>query len=258
MILLTNNKFVKQAIKLKNKKERDKTGLAIIEGERFIEQIKDNAEIVFYIFSKTFYSKINNIKDYKKFYIVEDNIFKKISDTVTPQGIAAICKPKKFLFKDINIKNDSLILTLDRITDPGNLGTIIRTACALGACAIILSKGCVDLYNPKVLRSSAGALFSIPILTNCDLIEIFDNLKSLNFNIFCSHLNAQKDCYNINFLSKTAIIIGNEANGVLDKYVSLCDDIIKIPMCMDIESINASIATSIILYEVLRQKMLNN
>lgn len=257
MILSIQNKIVKQIFKLKTKKERDKTGLIIIEGERFISQVPANIEIQYYIFSESFSKKTDVLNIYNKahFYVVSDDIFKKISETDTPQGIIAICKINKNSLENLKIDENSIFLILDRIMDPGNLGTIIRSADALGISAIFLSNGCVDLYNSKVLRSTMGSVFNIPIFTNCDIPKIITNLKKQNFKIVCTHLKGAKNVFEVSFLKKIAIIIGNEANGVLDEYINLADEIVKIPMVGNAESINASNATSIIFYEALRQRL---
>lgn len=260
MILSVQNKIIKQICKLKTKKEREKIGLAIIEGERFINQIPENIEIEYYAFSESFSNKINVFEVYKNkpIYIIKDDIFKKISETITPQGAMAICKIKQNYFNDLKINKNSIFLILDRVMDPGNLGTIIRSAEAFGVSAIFLSKGCVDLYNDKVLRSTMGSLFNIPIIDNCNIPEIINNLKEKEFNIVCTHLKGEKKPFEVNFLNKTAIIIGNEANGVLDEYVNISDEIVKIHMVGKVESINVSIATSIILYEALSQRLKYN
>ena len=256
MISSTKNNIIKQIIKLKTKKEREKTGLAIIEGERFIDLIPENTKIEYYVFSQSYANKNNVFEKFKnyKIYIVSDDIFKKLSETVSPQGIMAICNIKKYSFKDLDIKNNSFFVILDRVMDPGNLGAIIRSADALGVSALILSKGCVDLYNDKVLRSTMGSLFNIPIIENCEIDEFLEKLKKENFNIICTHLKGAKSPFEINFSGKIALIIGNEANGVLDKYVNLSNEIVKIPMIGKAESMNVSIASSIIFYEALSQK----
>lgn len=257
MISSTKNNIIKQIIKLKTKKEREKTGLFIIEGERFINLIPKNTKIEYYVFSESYANKNNVFENFKnaKIYIVLDDIFKKISETISPQGAMAICNIKKDSFKNLDIKEDSFFVILDRITDPGNLGTIIRSADALGVSGLILSKGCVDLYNDKTLRSTMGSLFNIPIIENCEIDDILEILKKEDFNIICTHLKGTKTPFEINFFGKIALIIGNEANGVLDKYVKSSNEIIKIPMVGKAESMNVSIASSIIFYEALSQKL---
>ena len=257
MIKNKKNKIIKNILKLKKKKQRDITGNFYIEGERIIDEIPSNIEIKKYIFSEKFYKDLNNKEKYKKIdnIIVSDSVFKKISDTINPQGIMAICSMPKNNINSIKIKENKVFVILDRICDPGNMGTIIRTAEALGIDSIFLSKGCVDLYNPKVIRATMGAIFHIPIIQDCDISYLITHLKSNNVNIVCTHLDGDKAPYNIDFKKSTAILIGNEANGVLDQYKNEADELVKIPMVGKVESMNASISSAIIFYEVLSQRL---
>lgn len=254
MITSDKNKIIKDILKLKDKKIREKTGFFYIEGKRFIEEIPKKFYIEKYIISENFYKK-NNINNIKNYILVTDNVFKKISDTTTPQGIMAILKkPENINIKNIKIEKNSFFIMLDRITDAGNLGTIIRTAEAFGCSYIILSKECVDLYNSKVLRSTMGAMFHVPIIENCNLDYAIEHLKNENVQIICTHLDGNNFSYEVDFSLPTCVIVGNEANGVLDKYVNKSDMLVKIPMAGKVESINASICASIMLYESIRQK----
>lgn len=257
MITSDKNKIVKDIIKLKQRKEREKTGKFYIEGERIISEIPSNIDIEMYVFSESFYTNLKdkNIYNNANNIIVCNDIFKKISDTVNPQGIMAICKMVKAHIKDIKIKEDSLFVILDRIADPGNMGTIIRTAEALGIDAIFLSKGSVDIYNDKVIRATMGSIFHTNIVCDCDLSSLIDYLKENNVNIVCTHLEGAIPPYKIDFNKKTAILIGNEANGVLEQYKNKADNLVKIPMLGKVESMNVSISSAIIFYEALSQRL---
>ncbi len=260
MITSDKNKIIKDIVKLKQKKEREKANKFYIEGERIINEIPSNIHIEMYIFSEKFYNEMSDKDKYTniKNIIVSNDVFKKISDTINPQGIMAICNIPKNSLKDVNINNNSFFIILDRICDPGNMGTIIRTAEALGVDAIFLSKGCVDLYNDKVIRATMGSIFHTNIIENCDLDILIDNLKENNVNIVCTYLEGGKPPYSINFKNATAILIGNEANGVLEKYKNKANELVKIPMIGKVESMNASISSAIIFYEVLSQRLKNN
>ena len=257
MITSDKNKIIKDILKLKQKKQGDITGNFYIEGERIIDEIPSNIEIKKYIFSEKFYKDLKNKEKYKKIdnIVVSDSVFKKISDTINPQGIMAICSMPKNNINSIKIKENKVFVILDRICDPGNMGTIIRTAEALGIDSIFLSKGCVVLYNPKVIRATMGAIFHIPIIQGCDISYLITHLKSNNVNIVCTHLDGDKAPYNIDFKKSTAILIGNEANGVLGQYKNEADELVKIPMVGKVESMNASISSAIIFYEVLSQRL---
>lgn len=256
MITSVKNSIIKDILKLKNKKNRIKTGLFYIEGERLIGEVPEDFIIKYYIFSESFSKKvdINRYNNSEKI-IVSDHIFIKISDTLNPQGIMAICKSRKYSLNNIKLNGNSFFVLLDRISDPGNLGTIIRTAEALGCNGIFLSKDCVDLYNPKVLRATMGSLFHIPIIEDCDLFNTIDILKEKNIKIICTHLNGCVNPYDVNFKKPIAVLIGNEANGVFEGYVKKSDILVKIPMIGNVESINVSASSAIIFYEILRQKL---
>ena len=257
MITSDKNKIIKDIIKLKQRKEREKAGIFYIEGERIISEIPCNVNIKKYVFSQSFYNNLKNKNMYNNAenIIVSDDIFKKISDTINPQGIMALCEITKTDIKDIKIKEDSLFVILDRISDPGNMGTIIRTAEALGIDAIFISKGSVDIYNDKVIRATMGSIFHTNIICDCDLLYLIDYLKENSVNIVCTHLEGATEPYKIDFKTKTAILIGNEANGVLEEYKNKADSLVKIPMLGKVESMNASISAAIIFYEALSQRI---
>lgn len=257
MITSDKNQIIKDIIKLKQKKEREKTGKFYIEGERIINEIPNSVNIETYVFSQKFYNEIKETEKYNntKNIIVSDNVFKKISDTINPQGIMAICDIPKNCIENIQITNNKFFVILDRICDPGNMGTIIRTAEALGVDAIFLSKGCVDLYNDKVIRATMGSIFHINIVEQCDLSSLIDYLKDNKVKIVCTHLDGGKAPYDIDFKNSIGVLIGNEANGVLEEYKEKSDELVKIPMVGNIESMNASISSAIIFYEVLSQRL---
>ncbi|CDT31666.1 spoU rRNA Methylase family protein [Clostridioides difficile P31] len=140
-------------------------------------------------------------------------------------------------------------MILDRIQDPGNMGTIIRTADSAGVDAIIALKGCVDIYNPKVIRSTMGSIFDMNII-DASQDETVDMLKSLDFNIVSSYLNTENFYDKIDYGSKVALVIGNEANGINEELVSKSDILVKIPIYGKAESLNAAISSAILMYEI--------
>lgn len=181
---------------------------------------------------------------------VTKNIFKYLSETVTPQGILGIAKKKECKF-DIY---DDTIFMLDNIQDPGNLGTIIRSLDSCGLKQLILSENTVDCYNGKVVRSSMGAIFRVDIYENQNLIEKIQELKALGYRIIITSLDTNKTHFDIDY-KKTVIVIGNESNGVSKEIKDLADEKIKIPMLGKTESLNASVAASVIMYEIVRRKL---
>jgi len=264
-ITSAQNRYIKQIINLKSKKERDKTKLFVAEGERLVYEIPKSYNTKYLVLSKNYSTLINkenfkkNFPD-KKVFLISDELFSKISDTVTPQGILAICEQKSFnnddIIKIIKKENPFFIL-LEKISDPGNLGTLIRTADAAGVDAVFLSKGCVDLYNNKVIRATMGSIFHLPIISNLDFNILTDLLKNNDIAIYGAHLKGLKYHYEINLSKGCGILIGNEANGLTDEISKKATSLVKIPILGKAESINASIAGSILIYEAVRQRMLS-
>ena len=181
---------------------------------------------------------------------VNEKVFTQITDVSNPQGVLAIIEKPKIEENQIEFKED-LFLILDNIQDPGNMGTILRTADSINLKQIIISKGSSDVYNPKVVRSTMGAIFRVKIIESENLEKTIKELKKHKINILVTDLKTDKSIYDVDY-KKSAIIIGNEANGVSDKVLNLADSKIKIPMLGKTESLNAAVATSIILYEAVR------
>lgn len=248
-----NNEYIKMVLLLKNKKFRDRYNKFIIEGENFVKDISKEWLVESYIISENYKKDINPYKH--NIFIVKDSIFKKLSDTVNSQGIIAICNKKTY---DINkvLKSDNVCLLIcENIRDPNNLGTMIRTAEGIGCTGIILTNECVDLYNPKVIRGTAGAIFNIPIFEGLSNAEIFALLYNNNLNIIGTHLKGEEYIQNINLNLNCAILVGNESQGLSEEFTRKANILVKIPMIGKIESLNVSVATGIILYEVLRQRL---
>ena len=253
------NGLIKHIIKLKEKKYRKEYNEYIIEGVKILkEAIEEKAKIKEIIISedainselvqKHLKEKLQKI-DYIQ---VPSNIFKLISEVEKPQGVLAIIE-KENHGEDIDYNQD-VILALDDLQDPGNLGTIIRTADSVGLKQILISKGTIEAYNPKVIRSTMGAIFRVKIIECENLKETLKKLQKNNFKIMVTDLNTDKSIYDIK-LQKKVIIIGNEANGVSEEVKNIADTRVIIPMFGKTESLNASIATGVILYEYVRQKL---
>lgn len=252
-----NNPQIKHIISLQTKtKFRNKQGSFVIEGEKLFQEAMEDGIIEKVYISESFADNSNNLIDFKynKFIyeIIKDKIYKDISDTVTPQGILAIVKQPEYTIDSIldNANNDKLsILLLEDIRDPGNLGTIIRTAEGAGISGIIMNKSCVDLFNPKVIRSTMGSIFRVPIIITNDLEETVLVLKKNRVHIYATRLEA-KDYYGeINNYDRAGIIIGNESKGISESLSSVADSWIRIPMAGKVESLNAAIASALIMYE---------
>ena len=182
---------------------------------------------------------------------VQDHLFDKLSDTETPQGIMAVIKMKDTSGFEINSKKDYVYC--DNVKDPGNLGTIIRTADAAGLGAVLLSPGCVDLYNPKTVRSSMGSFFSIDIIRNVGY-DLLKNCKEEKFSLIGGALTENTiDYRQANYTQPCIIVVGNEANGMSKEALDLCEAV-KIPILGSAESLNVSIAAGILIYEIIRNR----
>ena len=172
-------------------------------------------------------------------------MFQKVSDTVTAQGVLAVVKMNEYDLDSL-IKEDGLYLVLETIQDPGNLGTIIRTAEGAGVDAVIMSKDTVDIYSPKVVRATMGALFREPFVYVDDLSATVKKLQSKGIKCYAAHLKGERTFWEEDFIKGTAFFIGNEGNGLSDELSSKADRLIKIPMEGQLESLNAAVSASLL------------
>lgn len=231
------NQLVKKIGSLHKKKYRDEYELFFIEGMKSVkEAINFNWEIENVLYSPDMINYDLGIEG----AIVSKEILCKISDTVTPQGIVAVCKIKNEKIE--NLVDKRKIVYLDKVQDPGNVGTIIRTADAFGIDSVVLSKECADVYSPKVVRSTMGSIFHLPVIRDVEIEE----LKKLNKKIYSSSLSG-KEKFKIE--DNAVLVIGNEGNGISDETKKVTDEFIKIKMPGNAESLNASIAAGILMYE---------
>lgn len=187
--------------------------------------------------------------------VVTESVFKKISDTVTPQGIISVIKIKETPLDSIMAGETPLIVCLENLQDPGNLGTILRTAEGAGVDGIILSRDCVDIYNPKVTRSTMGSVFRMKFAYVDDLNDTISLLKKKDIRVYAAALDKKSASYDSRDFSKgSAILIGNEGNGLKEETIKASNETIFIPMVGQVESLNASVAAAVIMYEALRQR----
>lgn len=251
------NKVLKRIKSLSLKKNRDKEGVFIAEGLRFVSEIPFNWEVEMFVVSEEF-AKEKSLQGYERkaeTYILTNELFALLSDTENPQGILALCKKQVEREETIWQKDAPFIILAEELNDPGNLGTVIRTADAAGADGIFLSKGSVDMYNQKVLRATMGAVFHVPVFQNISLEEIALKMKENNVLLYASHLKGDCYPYELPLEKGCGFLIGNEARGLSDEAAKLCDRWVKIPMPGKAESLNASIAAGILMYEVVRQRL---
>ena len=233
-----NNEYIKEISKLNEKKYRDKLNKYLIEGLHLVtEALK--YDIIDTIIIREDFSYETNIKH----IIVSNEVMKKLSDNPSIPKIMAVVNKKESTI------SGNKILLLDRLQDPGNLGTIIRSAVAFNFDTIILSNDTVDLYNSKVLRSTQGMLFNINILRQ-DLTNVINELKNNNYTIYGTKVDNGYDVKEINNINKFALIIGNEGTGISDNILKQCDKYLYIKMNNNCESLNAGVAASILMYEM--------
>lgn len=259
VITSKDNEIIKNIKRLKEKKFRIQEHKYLIEGIKLIEEaIAENADIDTIVVcedciknqeldSKLLYE----VAKYNCIY-VNERIFGLITDVKNPQGILAVIKKEEESQK-INYDED-LIVILDQVQDPGNLGTILRTVDSIGLKQIIVAQGSGDMFNPKVVRSTMGAIFRVKVIESEDIQKTINEVKKHKFKIIATSLETNKSIYDVEY-KKSAIIIGNEANGVSKTLLDVSDELIKIPMLGKTESLNASVATGIVLYEYVRQKI---
>jgi RNA methyltransferase, TrmH family len=262
MIRLTGsqNPLVKEIRALKNKGGREETGRYFIEGVRFVaEALKERIHIRYLMVSETFLSDVaseellGSAGDGVDCYMLPDSLFASISDTQAPQGILAVLEIRKEQLEHAEL-NGGLLVLLEGIKDPGNMGTIIRTADAAGCEGVVVPAGCVDIYNPKVLRSTMGSIFHIPVYHCSDIEAAVKTVHEKGYKICASHLDGASSIYKADLTGPVALVIGSEAEGVGEETVKAADMLLKIPMSGRAESLNASVAAGIMIFETMRQR----
>ncbi|MCI2778027.1 TrmH family RNA methyltransferase [Clostridium perfringens] len=247
-----NNNLFKEIKKLKEKKHRIKSNKYLIEGLRFVEEaIKSKVSIDSIIFTESFKEKNPNlflkINENIKLIQMNEALLKQLCSTENPQGIVGVIN-----MQNKELKSGELVVLVDKVQDPGNMGTIIRTAHAAGAAGIVMTKGTVDIYNDKTLRSTMGSIFYIPIVED-DSLDFVKSLKKEGYKLVVSSLQGKNNFFEENLQGKVMIAVGNEGNGVSDEVYDIADIKVKIPMPGEAESLNVAVATSIMIYEKIRQ-----
>ena len=257
MITSASNQKIKNLIsiiqKSKARRERD---VFITEGVKMFQEAPMDKIVEVYV-AESFYEtgtareKIQQLG----YEILSDELFKKVSDTQTPQGILCVMKQYHYELEDLFQKENPLFLILEDIQDPGNLGTMIRTAEGAGVDGIIMTKGTVDIYNPKTIRSTMGSVYRMPFIYTDDLLGVMKQLQEKQVKLYAAHLKGNQFYHQLDFKGATAFLIGNEGNGLKDETADAADVYMKIPMEGKVESLNAAVASVILMYEAARQRM---
>lgn len=255
MIESSSNAQIKKIQKLKKTaKYRREEGLFVVEGWKMTEEAL-NRQLV-----KNLYVAAEAEEKFKErlksvpYEVLSDKLFRELSDTVTPQGILAVVQMPYYDKEILMFSEEAALLCLEDIQDPGNLGTMVRTAEGAGMAGIVLSKGCVDLFNPKVVRSTMGALFRVPFYICDDFAEELEQMKKNGFTLYAAHLKGTCDYTEVDYKGRTAILIGNEANGLTEETSELAQKLVKIPMEGQLESLNAAVSAALLMYEVHRNR----
>ncbi len=250
------NPQIKNIMRLTKKPdERRKQGIFLVEGVRMYEEAPPEQITEVWV-SQSFLKKEENQnrlagRDYRE---VSDDIFKQISDTQTPQGILCMVRRPRYELSDLTDAGPAHLLLLEDIRDPGNLGTMFRTAEGAGATGIIMNQTCADLFSPKTIRSTMGSVFRVPFYITEDLRAVVRELKQKKITVYAAHLNGNK-CYDtFDYREGCGFLIGNEGAGLKEETAALADEYLRIPMEGSLESLNAAMAAGILMYEVNRQR----
>jgi len=248
------NSKVKELRKLYKKKYRKEKGQFILEGLRLIRgAYQAGADINNIFLSSQFYQSNKTesflINNEDKLIFVTEQLIERVADTKNPQSVIAVVNQIKFTQDEVVAKD--YILILDQIQDPGNMGTIIRTAVAAGFQSIVISKGSVDIFNLKVLRASMGAVFCLPMIKDVKIDELIKLLKAKEQTIYAADLETDSYYNDLKYKKPLSLIIGNEAHGIRKKILDRADQITKIQLRGNIESLNAGVAAGILMFKIL-------
>lgn len=266
MITSMGNSQVKELSALMKKaRERRKQNAFVVEGIRIAREVPQEELIKLYLSESL--SKLRKSDDMdeqtrqwmctipeEKIEVLSDAVFKNVSDTVTPQGALAVAKCRNPKIEEWELPKKGCILVLENIQDPGNLGTILRTAEGAGVAGILMSRDTVDIYSPKVVRSTMGSIFRMPFFVSEQLEEDIQTLKGKGVRMYAAHLKGKNNYYDCSFDELVGFMIGNEGNGLTDKTAALADEYLRIPMEGQVESLNAAMAAGILMYEAKRQR----
>lgn len=254
MITSTSNQQMKNlSLLMKKAKARNEQGIFVVEGRKMAEEIPANWLEKTYV-SESFLRENEGFLADWEYEVVSDAVFKSVSDTQTPQGILCLVKKPEYELEQLLAEDETHLLILESIQDPGNLGTMLRTGEGAGISGVIMNQTTVDLFNPKTIRSTMGSIYRVPFYVAQDLKATIENLKKRGISVYAAHLKGTL-CYDESDYKKaTAFMIGNEGNGLSDEIADCADTYIKIPMQGQVESLNAAISATILMYETNRQR----
>lgn len=257
MISSTKNDQVKAVVELKKRaKARDEAGLFVAEGSRMLAELPPDRVTRLYV-SESFLKNRENERmlEGKTYETVSDSVFSSMSDTQTPQGVLALVRQYKYTIDELLFgSGPAHLLLLESLQDPGNLGTVLRSGEGAGITGIIMSRDTVDIYNPKVIRSTMGSVFRVPFVYVESLRDAADFVKKSGVRLFAAHLQGRNNYEQEDYTDSTGFLIGNEGNGLSGEMAAMADVWIKIPMAGKVESLNAAVAASVLMFETARQR----
>lgn len=275
VITSTSNPQVKNLIQLRKKaKVRNEQDVFVVEGIKMYEEVPPDCLVQTFM-SESFFRKYDASSGHKfkaktksDIIILSDPVFAAASDTATPQGVLCVVRQYHYSQDDLLRPADApekeggtpaadrqpLLVVLENLQDPGNLGTILRTAEGAGVTGILLTGGCVDIYNPKVIRSTMGSIYRMPFCCVDDLTAVVSSLQKYGIRFYAAHLRGAVSYEQPDYTGPSAFLIGNESRGLTDAAADAADVRVKIPMCGQVESLNAGIAAAVLMYEAARQR----
>lgn len=257
MITSSANGKVKQVMNLiKKAKARNESGLFVAEGLRIFKEIpREQIDSIFVSESFLKEEERKHLIGGMKYEVLTDEVFQVMSDTKTPQGILALVKQHAYTPEDLTrVPGPAFLMILENIQDPGNLGTIIRAGEGAGITGVLMNSTTADIYNPKVIRSTMGSVFRVPFAYTDNLTDSILQLKKKGIKLYAAHLNGRNNYEKEDYTVDTGFLIGNEANGLTEDTARLADAYIKIPMLGSVESLNAAVAASVLMFETARQR----
>ena len=254
MISSTSNSRIKNIMNLKNSaRARRQQDCFLVEGPRMFFEVPKERLLEVYVtegFEKKYADRLAGCC----YELISDAVCRHLSDTRTPQGVTALVKKQETPLEEILAGDENpCLFLLENLQDPGNMGTILRTSEGAGVSGIIINRESVDPYNPKVIRSTMGAIFRMPFVVVDDFGDVLRRLKEAGVRTFAAHLDGE-DFYRQDYRGGCAFFIGNEGNGLSEELAARADGRIRIPMKGQVESLNAAVAATVLMYETLRQR----
>lgn len=256
MITSSSNQQIKNLTMLMKKaKARDEQGIFVVEGRKMFQEVPADWLEKVYV-SESFRKEAGSeeLLSDKEYEIVSDAVFKSVADTRTPQGILCLVKKPQYQFQELLKGRQTHLLIVESLQDPGNLGTILRTGEGAGITGVIMNRTTVDLFNPKTIRSTMGSIYRVPFLISEDLEQTIAELKVSGITVYAAHLKGNMQYDEPDYTGGTAFLIGNEGTGLTDETAKLADAYIRIPMEGQVESLNAAVSASLLMYEANRQR----